>query len=161
MNQLPMLILTISSFCSKKICKQLNTIETQYFNVETQMGKTTMFVCIYNVGLQQLAPTDFECTHTLLDQHQLVLKEQPSFINWSAPTELEDTNLLFNWSAPIDPEGTNLLFNMSAPTDRETTTSLANTNLPKLHPSSLLCLMESDLWKLWLYSSLSSILGHG
>ena len=31
-------------FLLKNIYKQLNTIETQYFNVETQMGKTTMFV---------------------------------------------------------------------------------------------------------------------
>ena len=28
----------------KNIYKQLNIIETQYFNVETKMGKTTMFV---------------------------------------------------------------------------------------------------------------------
>ena len=93
-------------------------------------------------------------------QHQLTLsaptlwvtstnwfwRQQPSFINWSTPT---------------DPESTNLLFNMSTPTDREAPTSLASTNLPKLHPSSLLCLMEFDLWKLQLCSSLSSILGHG
>ena len=62
---------------------------------------------------------------------------------------------------PTGSEGNNLLFNMSAPTNREAPTSLASTNLPKLHPSSLLCLMEFDLWKLWLCSSLSSILGHG
>ena len=65
------------------------------------------------------------------------------------------------WPAPTSSEGNNLLFNMSAPTDREAPTSLASTNLPKLHPSSLLCLMEFDLWKLRLCSSLSSILGHG
>ena len=66
-----------------------------------------------------------------------------------------------SWPTPTGSKGNNLLFNMSAPTDREGPTSLASTNFPKLHPSSLLCLMEFDLWKRWLYSSLYSILGQG
>ena len=116
-------------FLLKNICKQLNTIETQYFNVETQMGKTTKYFCIDNF---------YKSQHQLTGMHQHPLSPTPTNMKHQLPFSSVSTNWLWvhphsDWLAPTGSEGNNLLF-MSAPTDKEATTSLRKHQLAQAPP---------------------------